>query len=315
MASFEIYKLLRCVSLIENSTVLTCVSASFTNVTCNFCGLLLNPVKLDGSCSVACHNFSLVLFRNIKEHVCDKRFRRMATVPSYLDLVPASFIHDLLKSFPRETLFQFALAFPQFLEEILNPVYWNSIRFITFINTDKIYCHFTIDDVLNLMGYLSVNLNELLISNIKNTRHYLNSSMQNSIVMNSNECCSIIDLCPNIQSLDLPIVFTSADQETMLKLLNKKLKKLSSLKMEITRKFQLESLNNTWIKLLGDFQNLHSISIIADFMSNHAIINLIKAIRLLTSFEVDTFGMVKGDGVNDEYVIFCFLLFLLRFKF
>ena len=50
-------------------------------------------------------------------------------------------------------------------------------------------------------------------------------------------------------------------------------------------------------------------------MSNHAIINLIKAIRLLTSFEVDTFGMVKGDVVNDEYFIFCSLLFLLRFKF
>ena len=309
MDNYKIYKLLKCISLIENFRHDTCMVRFLINVHCNYCGVLMNAVskeELHYACSEKCLKTAYNFFHTIKEHVCDERRRILPRVTCLMDELQPFFVKGLLKQLSHETLFQFALACPQYLPEILNPIYWKSIRFLNLLNTD--YRHFTNEEIFDIMFYLNINLNELIFTKIKAA--WANGNIlcrKDSNVKNSNlsleQFIEFLDVCPNIKCLDLPGVFSNYKPERFLVTLNEKLNHLMALQIEMTESFLSTS---KWLKLLCNFKNLHSISINTDYMKHVDIVKLIKEIKLLIALEVKTFGMYHGEEIDDQYEFFYF---------
>ena len=191
---------------------------------------------------------------------------------SALEALPAIILEKIFKECSHKALFDLTNACPQFLNEILNPIYW---RFIKIDFSELFFNHI---DILTIVMYLNQNLRRLSFKGSK----WLNI-----------ECLSLyFNYTPNLTHLELGSVRDFSFD--FIKTITNKLKNLVFINLEWNSKV----INDECLMWLLDLKNLHSIDLSQCFqLSDSAILEFVRSVKKLVYFNID--GIVY---IKDEYV-------------
>jgi hypothetical protein len=232
------------------------------------------------------HEDEIQIFKNIKNHALEssklliklyylKTQMRESTGTneeiSIWEKLPTIVLENILQMFSHKTLFDFASEYPEFVYEILNPIYW---KFIKIDLSETLFNHI---DILTIIMYLNTNLRHL-------------SFIGNTMGISKERLSLYFDYTPNLIYLELGRVtdFTL----DFMKTITQKLKNLVYLSLCWNSKI----MRDDHLKELLQLKYLHSVDLSqCVFLTDSAVLEFVKNVKKLVYFNID--GI---EYINDE---------------
>ena len=192
---------------------------------------------------------------------------------SIWEKLPTIVLENILQRFSHKSLFDLANAYPEFLYEILKPIYW---KFLKIDLSDSLFNHI---DILTIIMYLNTNLRHL-------------SFKGNTMGISKERLSLYFDYTPNLAYLELGRVtdFTLG----FVKTITKKLTNLVFISLCWNSKLMRDDHLIELLKL----KNLHSIDLSHnEFITDSAVYEFVKNVKKLVYFNIDGIEYIKDECV------------------